>query len=163
MQRVVGKIASQSGSTDLDQNDNSHNHRESKINRIFLEKVDGVYQGVVFPFREGFSSGIVREAWGADGSMFVGMTSRGWGSTGKAAYGLQRLVWTGKVPFEAHRIEARPDGFEITFTEPVDRAAASDPASYEISGFTYKYHHIYGSPTIEQQPSPVTSVVVSAM
>ena len=135
---------------------------ESKINRIFLEKVDGVYQGVVFPFREGFSSGIVREAWGADGSMFVGMTSRGWGSTGKAAYGLQRLVWTGKVPFEAHRIEARPDGFEITFTEPVDRAAASDPASYEISGFTYKYHHIYGSPIIEQQPSPVTSVVVSA-
>ncbi len=93
--------------------------------------------------------------------MFVGMTSRGWGSTGKAPYALQRLVWTGKVPFEAHRIEARPDGFEITFTAPVDRATAADPASYAVNGFTYKYHHIYGSPTINQQTHPVRYVAVS--
>jgi azurin/glucose/arabinose dehydrogenase len=134
---------------------------QSRINRVFLEKVDGVWQGVVFPFREGFASGVFREAWGTDGSMFVGMTSRGWGSTGRAPYGLQRLVWTGRVPFEAHRVEARPDGFEITFTMPADRAAAADPASYEVNGFTYKYHHVYGSPVIDQQAHPVRRVVVS--
>ena len=29
----------------------------SKIMRVFQEKVNGVYQGVCFPFREGFASG----------------------------------------------------------------------------------------------------------
>jgi hypothetical protein len=119
---------------------------QSRIMRVALEKVNGVYQGVVFPFREGFMSGVFREVWGKDGSMYVGQTSRGWGATGRAPYGLQRLVWTGKVPFEAHHVSARPDGFEITFTQPVDRATASDPASYAVNSFIYKYHHVYGSP-----------------
>lgn len=134
----------------------------SKVMRVFLEKVDGVYQGAVFPFREGFASGVLREAWGPDGSMFVGMTNRGWPSTGRAPWGLQRLVWTGRVPFEAHRVEARPDGFEITFTAPVDRAAAADRASYTVNGFTYEYHHEYGSPIVGRQAHAVRHVAVSA-
>ena len=134
---------------------------QSKIMRVFMEKVNGVYQGVVFPFREGFASGVFREVWGKDASMFVGQTSRGWAATGKSPYGLQRLMWTGKVPFEAHRVEARPDGFEITFTSPVDRATASDPASYGVNSFIYKYHHIYGSPVINQVAHGIRSVVVS--
>jgi azurin/glucose/arabinose dehydrogenase len=134
---------------------------QSKIMRVYLEKVDGVYQGVVFPFREGLSSGVLRLTWGKDGSMFIGMTNRGWASTGRAPFGLQRLVWTGKVPFEAEKIEARPDGFEITFTLPVDRSTAGDPASYQVSGFTYRYHRSYGSPVINQQSHPVRAVVVS--
>jgi len=133
----------------------------SKIMRVFLEKVDGVYQGVVFPFREGFSSGVLRMIWGTDASMFVGMTNRGWASTGRAPFGLQRLVWTGEMPFEAQKVEARPDGFEITFTRPVDPASAADPTSYAIQSFTYHYHHTYGSPPIDQQVHPVTAVEVS--
>ena len=134
---------------------------QSRIMRVYLEKVNGVYQGVVFPFREGFASGVFREVWGKDASMFVGQTSRGWAATGKAPYGLQRLTWTGKVPFEAHRVEARADGFEITFTSPVDRATAGDPASYGVNSFTYKYHHIYGSPVINQVSHVIRSVAVS--
>jgi len=135
---------------------------QSKIMRVYLEKVNGVYQGVVFPFREGFASGVFREVWGKDGSLYVGQTSRGWPATGRAPYALQRLVWTGKVPFEAQKVEARPDGFEITFTAPVDRATAGDPASYKLSSFIYKYHHIYGSPIINQLEHHVQSVVVSS-
>src|SRR5690606_28996733 len=126
-----------------------------------LERVDGVYQGAVFPFREGFSSGVLRLNWGGDASMFVGMTNRGWSSTGRSPFGLQRLVWTGRVPFEPHRIEARPDGFEITFTEPVDRAAAGNPASYGVTGFTYHYWSTYGSPAIEQQEHAIRGVTIS--
>jgi azurin/glucose/arabinose dehydrogenase len=134
---------------------------QSRIMRVALEKVNGVYQGVVFPFREGFMSGVFREVWGKDGSMYVGQTSRGWGATGRAPYGLQRLVWTGKVPFEAHHVSARPDGFEITFTQPVDRASAADPASYAVNSFIYKYHHIYGSPPINQLAHAVRAVEVA--
>jgi uncharacterized cupredoxin-like copper-binding protein/glucose/arabinose dehydrogenase len=134
---------------------------QSKIMRVFLEKVKGVYQGIVFPFREGFSSGILRMNWGSDGSMFVGMTSRGWGATGRAPYGLQRLSWNGKIPFEMKSVEAKPDGFEITFTQPVDAAAARDGASYAVTRFTYQYHHNYGSPIINSGACPIRAIEVS--
>ncbi|MBW7892072.1 MAG: PQQ-dependent sugar dehydrogenase [Chitinophagaceae bacterium] len=135
---------------------------QSKIMRVYLEKVKGVYQGAVFPFREGFSSGILRMKWGSDGSMFVGMTSRGWGSTGKARYGLQRLSWNGKTPFEMEKIEARPDGFEITFTQPIDVTSARNASSFAVTRFTYQYHHNYGSPIINSGSCPVRAIEVSA-
>jgi azurin/glucose/arabinose dehydrogenase len=134
---------------------------QSKIMRVALEKVNGVYQGAVFPFREGFMSGVFRQVWGKDGSMYVGQTSRGWWATGRAQYGLQRLVWTGKVPFEPHHVAARPDGFEVYFTAPVDRASAENPASWAVNSFIYKYHHIYGSPPINQVAHTVRAAVVS--
>ena len=133
---------------------------QSKIMRVDLEQVNGEYQGAAFPFREGFSSGLLRLVWGNDGALFAGMTNRGWGSTGQAPYGLQRLEWTGRTPFEIKTMRARPDGFELEFTEPVD-AAAANPALYAITGFTYKYHHNYGSPVINQEPCPVRRVVVA--
>jgi azurin len=65
------------------------------------------------------------------------------------------------MPFEAYKIEARPDGFEITFTIPVNKTVAADPASYKVNSFTYKYHHIYGSPIINQISHAIRSVIVS--
>ena len=134
---------------------------QSKIMRVDFEKIKGVYQGVAFPFREGFSSGVLRMNWGSDGSMFVGMTSRGWGSTGTDLYGLQRLEWNGKMPFEMKTVKAKPDGFEIEFTQPVDVKRARDVASYELTRFTYKYGHKYGSPVINQGICPIKAIVVS--
>ncbi|WP_423147973.1 plastocyanin/azurin family copper-binding protein [Rubrolithibacter danxiaensis] len=134
---------------------------QSIITRVDLEKVKGKYQGVVFPFREGFSSGILRMVWGHDASMFVGMTSRGWSSTGKELFSLQRVVWTGKTPFEMKTIRAKPDGFEIHFTAPVNKATATDPGSYNVKGFNYKYHSTYGSPVINNEECPIKGVVVS--
>ncbi len=133
----------------------------SKIMRVDLEKVNGEYQGAVFPFREGFSSGILRFAFGRDGSLFVGMTSRGWNSTGEEMFGLQRLSWTGKTPFEIKTMKARSDGFVLEFTQPVDRATAEDFASYVMTSFNYSYHRSYGSPIIQQQACPISGITVS--
>ncbi len=133
----------------------------SKIVRVYLEKVNGVYQGVAFPFREGFSSGVLRMVWGTDASLFVGMTSRGWSATGKAPFGLQKLSWTGKMPFEIKTVNAQPDGFELEFTEPVAPAIAGDTESYNVSSFTYKYHHNYGSPVIELEELAVKAALVA--
>lgn len=134
----------------------------SKVMRVFLEEVNGVYQGACFPFLEGFASGVLRLAWGQDQSLFVGMTSRGWAATGPEPYALQRVVWTGRTPFEIQEIHARPDGFELHFTQPVDRAAARALTSYEITSFTYQYHHRYGSPVVDRAGVPVQRVVVAA-
>lgn len=133
----------------------------SKVMRMSLEKVNGKWQGACFPFREGFQSGILRMLWGQDGSMFVGMTSRGWAATGKSPFGVQRLVWTGKMPFEMKTIRSKPDGFEIEFTMPVDRKTGEDPASYALNSFTYKYHSTYGSPIEDARTVPIRGVILS--
>jgi len=133
----------------------------SLINRVFLEKVKGVYQGAVFPFRKGFSSGVFRMIWGSNNSMFVGMTGRGWGSTGGEPFGLQRLVWNGDMPFEIRAIRAMPDGFELEFTKPIDETTAKEVASYQLKTFTYKYHSEYGSPVINQGECIIEAIELS--
>lgn len=135
---------------------------QSKIMRMGLEKVNGVYQGFCINYREGFQSGILRERFGLDGSMFVGMTSRGWGSTGKDDFGLQRLIWNGQMPFELQDIQARPDGFELSFTQAVDVNSVKKAASYALRSYIYKYQHQYGSPIIELKNLKISAVEVSA-
>jgi len=133
----------------------------SKIMRAYLEKVNGKYQGACFPFMEGFASGILRLAWGADNSLFVGMTSRGWAATGKALYGIQRVNWNGTSAFEMKAIKAKPNGFEIEFTQPVNKKMAEDLKQYKVTGFTYTYHRKYGSPIVDQHDCPVLKAEVS--
>ncbi|MDR6944722.1 c-type cytochrome [Mucilaginibacter pocheonensis] len=135
---------------------------QSMVDRIFLEKVNGEYQGAAWAFRSGFQSGIVRLAWLPDGSLAAGETSRGWGAAGEAAMGLQRLLWNNKMPFEMKAVRAMPDGFEIEFTKPVERKSANDIASYSIESFIYKYHGVYGSPPVSTQQCPIIGVKVSA-
>jgi hypothetical protein len=130
--------------------------------RVYLEKVNGHYQGACFPFRQGFGSGIVPVRFGADGSLFVGGTNRGWGSRGNKPFSIERLVWTGKVPFEIHEMRARPDGFELTFTKEVDAETAAKPDSYALKTFTYIYQSQYGSPEVDQTTPKITKITVGS-
>lgn len=133
----------------------------SIISRVFMETVNGEEQGAAFLFRSGFRSGVLRLAWGQDGSLFVGETNRGWGSAGDANEGLERLVYNNKVPFEMKAVRAMPDGFEIEFTNPVDLKSAQDLASYSVESFIYKYQPVYGSPAVNTQTLKVKGVKVS--
>ena len=135
---------------------------DAKVSRVFMEKVDGEYQGACFPFVGGFAAGIVRLSFSPDGSLMVGMTSRGWSSLGTKAYGLQRLRYTGVVPFAIKEMKARPDGFELTFTKPVDMVRAADVASYRMTSHTYLYSGAYGSEEIQVAPNAIVSAQVAA-
>jgi len=132
----------------------------SIVMRVFLEKVNGHYQGACFPFRAGFGSGCVPVRFGKDGSLFVGGTSRGWGSRGNKPFSIERLVWTGKTPFEIHEMRAKRDGFELTFTKPIDTSLAAKPDSYELKTFTYIYQAAYGSPEVDATTPTITKVEV---
>ncbi len=134
----------------------------STLMRVFLEKVNGRYQGVCFPFRQGFSSGNLALTMAPDGSLLVGGTNRGWGSRGNKPFALERLVWTGQVPFEVHEMRAKRDGFELTFLHPVDPNATGDAASYQMQTYTYIYRSDYGSPEVDQTEPKITKAVVSA-
>ena len=133
----------------------------STIIRVVLEDVSGRYQGACIPFRQGFASGNLPLLFAPDGSLFVGGTNRGWGSRGTRPFALERLDWTGKVPFEIDTIHAQPDGFELTFTAPVDAAAAGDPKSYAMSTYTYIYQSSYGSPKVDETEPAVTKATVA--
>ncbi|WP_425638654.1 c-type cytochrome [Algoriphagus yeomjeoni] len=135
---------------------------QSKIMRVVLEEVDGVMQGASIDFRSGFQSGILRMAWAADKSLFIGETNRGWGSAGEANEGLQRLVWNHNIPFEMRTVKAQPDGFLIEFTKPVNKATAEDLTSYSVESFTYKYYPVYGSPPVDNKTLKVLGVEVAA-
>ncbi len=133
----------------------------STIMRVALEKVNGRYQGACFPFRGGFGSGNLAMLLTPDGSLFVGGTNRGWGSRGGKPFALERLNWTGKVPFEARTMHALSDGFELTFTRPVDRKTAGDPKSYSMRTHTYIYQADYGSPEVDETRPTIDKAVVS--
>ncbi|MGB3800454.1 MAG: plastocyanin/azurin family copper-binding protein [Lewinella sp.] len=129
---------------------------QSKIMRVAMEKVDGNYQGVVFPFREGFSSGLLRLEYGPDNALYAGQTARGWAATGGEEFALEKLQWTGKTPFEMYTVRATEDGFDIEFTKPVD-AASVTPERFAVQNFTYIYHHNYGSPVVDLKENSVVS------
>jgi len=134
----------------------------SKVMRMSQEKVNGVYQGACFPFLKGFQSGVLRLLWSKEKDLYVGMTSRGWGSTGKSPYGLQRVEWTGKTPFDMKHIAVTPNGFEIEFTKPVNKSIAEKIKNYTVTDFTYKYHSSYGSPITNREKRVIQKIDISS-
>lgn len=133
----------------------------STVMRVFLEKVQGHYQGACFSFRKGFGSGNVATEITPDGSMFVGGTNRGWGSVGKEPFALERLNWTGKIPFEILEMRALADGFELEFTQPLDPQTASQVESYKLGTYTYIYQSSYGSPEVDHTTPKILSATLS--
>ena len=126
-----------------------------------LEKVNGLYQGAVFHFLSGFEAGIVPMRQAEDGTLFVGGTNRGWASSGTKPFTFERVRWTGKTPFEMQTISALKDGFEVTFTEPVDAATAGKVESYAMAAWTYIYQAEYGSPEVDASKPKITAAEVS--
>lgn len=135
---------------------------QSKVMRVFLEKVNGEYQGAAFDFRAGFQSGVLRMDFANDGSLMVGETNRGWGSAGEKNEGFERLIWSGKTPFEMKEVRAMPDGFDISFTKKVDATTLKAIESYVVNSWTYKYFPVYGSPPIKQKEHKVLGVKVGS-
>lgn len=134
----------------------------STVMRVSLEKVRGRYQGVVFPFREGFGSGNLSLEFAPNGSLFVGGTDRGWGARGGKPFAFQRLDWTGAVPFEIQDMHAKSDGFDLLFTEAVDPASVTALDSYKIETYTYIYQSSYGSPEVDATTPTIKSIKVAA-
>lgn len=126
------------------------------LDRITLDDGTPAYQGACYPFRAGLYSGVHRVAFGADGSLYVGMTDRGWGSTGPKRFGLQRMVYTGNTPLEVLKMSPTARGFSLAFTAPLGDDAA-DPARYRMTSYTYEYHPDYGSKEMQTQTLNVTS------
>ena len=131
------------------------------VMRATTEKVNGVWQGACYPFREGFDTGLLAVQFTPQGQLIAGGTNRGWPVRGPKAYAVQRLDWTGLVPFEIKKITATVEGFELEFTKPVNRELAKKTRTYQLKTFTHIYRQGYGSPEVDQTEPIVTRATVS--
>jgi hypothetical protein len=134
----------------------------SQIQRVCLEQINGIYQGAVFHFLEGFEAGLIPLRLDPSGIIFTGGSNRGWASRGSKRFTFERVRWSGKTPFEMLTMYATPDGFEITFTEPVDQKSAADVKNYTMAAWTYILQSSYGSPEVDKVTPVIKSAKVSA-
>jgi len=136
----------------------------SIILRATTEQVNGVWQGACYPFREGLATGIMNVEFTPKGQLIAGgfTTSRQWPVRGTEPFAIQRIEWSGVVPFEIKEINIRKDGFLVTFTKSVDPQIAAKTDTYNITTYTHIYHGAYGSPEVDQTMPRVIEAVPSA-
>jgi hypothetical protein len=135
------------------------------LQRGFLEKVNGQYQGAVFRLTQGLEMGVVRLSQGPDGALYVGGLGAGgnWGQEGKLTYGLQKLIPNSTSVFDIKAMRAVAGGFEFEYTQPVSAAtAASLASSYRAKQWRYVPTPAYGGPKVDEEAVPVTSATLSA-
>ncbi|KAF0181695.1 MAG: Glucose/sorbosone dehydrogenase-like protein [Limisphaerales bacterium] len=132
------------------------------VTRVQLEKVNGEYQGAVWPFLKQFQSGVNRLAYGPDGKLYVGgcQAPISWKAVAPLDFALERISYTGRLPFEVKEVHALRDGFELTFTQPVEEKAAANPDSYDVTQYGYKYHAKYGSPEFDHDGKENAATVI---
>lgn len=133
------------------------------IKRVFAEKINGQYQGVVFRFSQGLEAGVNRLVWGPDGALYVGgVGSTGnWGHTGHLSYGLQKLTFNDKVPFEMLAVRAKSNGVEIEFTQPLKEGVGNQASDYNIQQWWYKPTAEYGGPKLDEENLAIKNIQVS--
>ncbi len=136
----------------------------SIIMRATTEQINGVWQGACYPFREGLNTGIMSVEFSPGGALVAGgfTTNRQWPVRGIKPFALERMDWTGIVPFEIQAITIKPDGFQLNFTQAVDPVLARKPETYRITTYTHIYAGFYGSPEVDLGTSTVSRVEVSA-
>ncbi len=132
-------------------------YTQSIVMRATTEQVNGVWQGACYPFREGFSTGILNVQFTPEGNLITGGTNRGWPVRGIKPYALERIDWTGKMPFEIKRITIEPKGFKIMFTKPVARSRAK-AEHFKVTTFTHIYHGGYGGPEVDRTTPKTVSL-----
>ncbi|EHR61068.1 family 16 glycoside hydrolase [Saccharomonospora cyanea] len=134
------------------------------IQRAYLEKVKGQYQGAVFRMTQGLEVGVNRITRGPDGAIYLGGLGAGgnWGQAGKLTYGLQKLTPAGDNAFDILAMRAVPGGFELEYTRPLSEETAQDLAAhYQITQWRYVPTPSYGGPKVDEETLPVTSATLS--
>jgi glucose/arabinose dehydrogenase len=140
----------------FDQNTLIGEMNQPTLVRVLDDEVDGTFQTALVPFLDKSPLGIGnhRLAFGKDGAFYVGKTALSWAG----GSGITRIKWNGKPFFSLDQIKARPAGFTLKFSQPVD--PASIPAIV-LHRHTYQYHANYGSPKVDDTVLPVTSAILA--
>lgn len=134
------------------------------VQRAFLEKIGGEYQGAVFRLTQGLEAGVTRISIGPDGALYAGGLGAGgnWGQEGKLTHGLQKLTPNGTNAFDIRAMRAVPGGFALEYTQPLSTETAADLAErYRIKQWRYVPTADYGGPKIDEETLSAQTAVLS--
>ncbi|TWT34435.1 DUF6797 domain-containing protein [Blastopirellula retiformator] len=135
--------------------------------RIFVvphENVDGVWQGGMcrLPIPD-FPTGIMRARIDPQTGDLYTCGLFAWASNqSDSPGGLYRVRPTGEPLHLPVGLKANLHGITITFTEPIQKQAAEDPANYLIEAWGLKRSARYGSDQYDRHDLPVKSAALSA-
>ena len=111
-----------------------------RLVRMSLESVEGVLQGAVYPMSREPDSGEERflgpicAAVGPDNALYVGgLRDSGWGGANNVGEIVRLACDARSMPTGIAEIHARPAGFVVRFSRPVDAARAADSQHYRIT------------------------------
>jgi glucose/arabinose dehydrogenase len=109
----------------------------SRIIRVMLEKVNGELQGACVPFLDGngLRMGNNRLAFAPDGSLLTGQITHGWAGS----KGIQHIKNDRESALEIQSMTLTSDGFQLTFTQPLDKTTATKLTSYLVRHYYYPY------------------------
>ena len=121
--------------------------------RFTMHEVDGILQGATyflskpdFPDADANFLGPLSVTTGPNGEIYVGsIHDSGW-LGGQNTGSIVKLTPSGGLPNGIKEIQATVDGFEIRFQKPFDKAAAENPESYSLSGYTRVWKGGYATP-----------------
>lgn len=113
------------------------------IRRIFLEKVNGEYQGAAFFLTGGLEAGPNRMVWGPDGYLYVGMCGQGSGWSYLQDFGLQKIKLSGQESLDMVAVRSRQGGMEIEYSHEIN-AAGQNASSYTLRSWHYTPTSAYG-------------------
>ena len=141
-----------------------------RLIRMSLERVGDTFQGCTYPFGEAGRQAIEKDetflgpislAFAKDGTLYVGsMIDSGWGG-GNNRGAIERVRFTGRLPFGIREVRAWKGGFDIDFSGEVDPALASQPKSYTLSRYRRVHTAGYATPDRDRAPVPIAAARVS--
>jgi glucose/arabinose dehydrogenase len=113
---------------------------------VMTEDVGGTLQGGTVKFPLTFPSGIMRARFNdKDGQLYLAGL-RGWQTTGVRDGTFCRVRYTGKPVCMPVAVKTHPRGLDITFSEPLDQATATDAENWAVEQWNYQWSAKYGSP-----------------
>lgn len=133
------------------------------LKRVFVEKIKGEYQGVVFPFTQGLEGGTNRLVVGPDSNLYVGMIGNpgNWGQSRHEWFGLEALKWNGNPVFDILAIRSLKTGFEVEFTEPLPEKIRNPENLLQMASWTYIPTMKYGGPKTDLMEFKPESIRIS--
>lgn len=120
---------------------------------VLKEEVGGQMQGGVTPILPAFDSGISRLRFHEKQNALYLTGLRGWQTSASKDAGFYRVRYTGKPANLPVDLKVKPGQLAITFSDPLDKTAATDADSFNVEQWNYRWTENYGSPQVKVSDS----------
>lgn len=120
---------------------------------VLRQEVGSRMQGAVTRLPLEFDTGVMRGVFHPVDQQLYVCGLYGWAGNKTRAGGMYRIRHTGKPLNMARHLEVVSDGLVIGFTDPLDESVATDPGSYDLTAWNYRWSANYGSPDFRMDGS----------